>query len=149
MSKLAAPYNKQSATTFNYEYQIGFSSNAKTAHLQAVNSILGKPSAVPDQLMANKPIWSTWAKYKAAIDEDIVLQFADDIIANGFEKSQLEIDDLWETCYGSLTFDTNKFTDIAATVKTLKDKGFRVTLWIHPFINKVCEPYYTNAKNSG
>lgn len=148
VSKLSLPYNT-SPTNFTYEYHIGFGSNAKTAHLSAVNAILGKPTGVPDQTMANKPIWSTWAKYKTAIDEDVVLEFADSINANGFNNSQLEIDDLWETCYGSLTFDTNRFSDIANTVRLIKEEGFRVTLWVHPFINKDCQPTYDDAKAAG
>lgn len=147
VSKLGLPYSTQT-TSFTYEYYVGFASDAKAAHLNAINTVMSKPSGVPDQLMANKPIWSTWAKYKAAIDENIVLEFADAILANGFTNSQLEIDDLWETCYGSLTFDTAKFSDIKTTVTTLKAKGFRVTLWIHPFINKDCSMYAT-AKAAG
>lgn len=149
VSKLSLPYNIQSQTSFKYEYHIGFASNAKAAHMAAVGGFLGKPSGVPDQLMANKPIWSTWAKYKAAIDENIVLEFADTINTNGFTNSQLEIDDLWETCYGSLTFDTAKFSNIKDTVTQIKAKGFRVTLWIHPFINKDCVTTYNEAKAAG
>lgn len=148
VSKISLPYNT-AATSFTYEYDIGFAGDAKTAHMAAVNGLLGKPSGVPDQTMANLPIWSTWAKYKAAIDETIVLEFADSINTNGFTNSQLEIDDLWETCYGSLTFDTNKFSNIANTVTAIKAKGFRVTLWVHPFINKDCTETYNAAKAAG
>jgi alpha-glucosidase (family GH31 glycosyl hydrolase) len=31
----------------------------------------------------------------------------------------------------------------------LKAKGFRVTLWIHPFINKGCTQWYNEAKSKG
>lgn len=64
-------------------------------------------------------------------------------------RSQLEIDDGWEVCYGSLEFNTTKFPNIKATTDAIKRKGFRVALWIHPFINKDCEPYYSNALNAG
>lgn len=148
VSKVSLPYNS-GATPFTYEYHIGYSSDARMAHMAAVNKFLGKPSGVPDQDMAERPIWSTWAKYKAAINETVVQEFADAIVANNFKNSQLEIDDLWETCYGSLTFDTTKFTNIKATVDTLKSKGFRVTLWIHPFVNKDCQPTYADALAAG
>lgn len=95
------------------------------------------------------PIWSTWARYKKEVNTDVVLKFAKEIQDNKFKDSQLEIDDNWESCYGALTFDTKKFPNIKNTIKELKDKGFRVTVWTHPFINTECEPWYSEAKNKG
>ena len=37
-----------------------------------------------------------------------------------------------------VTFDQAKFPDPAAMVSELQQLGFRVTLWIHPFINQEC-----------
>lgn len=99
--------------------------------------------------MITHPIWSTWARYKRDIDHDVVMKFADEILKNNFKNSQFELDDLWEICYGSLTVDTDKFPDMKFTVDSLKKKGFRVTVWAHPFINKGCEPWYSEAKTKG
>lgn len=99
--------------------------------------------------MVRDPIWSTWARYKAFINESVVLQFAKEIRDNNFKDSQLEIDDFWEPCYGALTFDTNKFPNIKQTTDALKAQGFRVTVWIHPFINIGCEPWFSEAKANG
>lgn len=99
--------------------------------------------------MITYPIWSTWARYKRDVDHDTVLKFADEIKNYGFPNSQLEIDDLWETCYGSQTIDRDRFPNMKGTVEKLKEKGFRVTIWSHPFINKGCEPWYSDAKEKG
>lgn len=99
--------------------------------------------------MITYPIWSTWARYKRDVNHDVVLRFADEISRYGFPNSQLEIDDLWEICYGSLTIDQDRFPNMDVTVRMLKSKGYRVTVWAHPFINKGCEPWYTEAKNKG
>ena len=64
-----------------------------------------------------------------------VLEFADSILSNGFNCSQLEIDDRWETFYGDLRFDLVKFPDPRAMVEELRTRGIRTTLWVHPFIN--------------
>lgn len=138
------PYNVR-AGSITYEYFIGISENARTAHEFAIKDILGRPRDMPDSRMALRPIWSTWARYKRDINESVVLEFADEILANQFTNSQYEIDDDWEVCYGALTFNEKKFPDIKALVNILKSKGFRVTLWIHPFINKGCEPWLTQA----
>ncbi len=63
--------------------------------------------------MIKHPIWSSWAQYKADINQSTILDFARQIRENGFEASQLEIDDNWEVCYGDAEFDTGsgKFPD--------------------------------------
>lgn len=109
---------------------------------------LNHPKDHPNERMIQHPIWSTWARYKANVSEEVVETFADEIIEHGFNNSQLEIDDNWETCYGSAEFDETKFPNITQLANKLKNKGFRVTLWIHPFINKGCEPAYSIALNN-
>ncbi|XP_055697883.1 myogenesis-regulating glycosidase-like [Phlebotomus papatasi] len=148
IARQSLPYNPRHPT-FDFEYSIGVARDAKAAHMEAVHRFLGRPSGVPDPLMAARPIWSTWARYKRDIDETVVMRFANEIVNNGFTNSQFEIDDDWEICYGALEFRTSKFPNIRNTVQQLKNMGFRVTLWIHPFINKGCEPYYTTAKDNG
>ena len=49
--------------------------------------------------------------------------------------SQLEIDDNWTPYYGDLDFDRDKFPDPRAMVSQLNSLGFRVTVWLHPFLN--------------
>lgn len=100
--------------------------------------------------MVREPVWSTWARYKVDVNEAVVTQFANEILDNGF-KGQFELDDDWEECYGALTFNTNanKFPNIKKLTDSLHEKGFRVTLWVHPFINVGCEKYFNDAKSKG
>ncbi|XP_047003771.1 myogenesis-regulating glycosidase-like [Schistocerca americana] len=123
--------------------------DAEEAHEDAAENFLGKPSGIPDERMVTYPIWSTWARYKRDIDEATVREFASEILSHGFNNSQIEIDDMWEICYGSLTFDSEKFPNITDLVDDLHALGFRVTLWVHPFVNLDCEPYHTEALDSG
>lgn len=46
--------------------------------------------------MIERPVWSTWARYKTEINESRLIEFANEIVANGFEDGQFEIDDYWE-----------------------------------------------------
>lgn len=168
---LIAEHKKPYISRDNLEmsYEIGFFGNPKTAHQYVVKNHFGNPTGYPDERMIRHPIWSTWARweiitfqnvpqfnplintfqrYKVNINEKVVQEFADEIIANGYNNSQLEIDDNWETCYGSAVFDTKVFPNITRLSNELKRKGFRVTLWIHPFINEGCEPAYTEASRN-
>lgn len=143
------PYYTHDNDSISFNYKIGIASDARKAHMIAIAKFLKKPTGVPDERMVRHPIWSTWARYYAPINDSVLHTFADEILRYNFNNSQFEIDDAWEICYGATEFDTQKFPNIKTTTDSLKSKGFRVTLWIHPFINKACEPYYTNALNNG
>ncbi|XP_065348970.1 myogenesis-regulating glycosidase-like [Cloeon dipterum] len=124
-------------------YRICTLSDVKEAQLHAIDNIFGRPSALPDERMVQHPIWSTWVRYKRNISETIVMEFANEIANLGYENSQIEIDDDWETCYGELEFDLEKFPDPGRLVSNLRSLGFRVTLWIHPFMNENCPSFQT------
>ncbi|XP_023942929.2 myogenesis-regulating glycosidase-like [Bicyclus anynana] len=144
----AAPYSsRRNHTELSYDFWL--LADVKKAHKHAVAHYLGKPSGLPDFRMVQHPIWSTWAQYSQNITEEKVLEYAQQIVDYGFNNSQLEIDDLWETCYGTLEVDTNKFPNLTNLVEEVKALGFRVTIWVHPFINNNCEEIYTEALNNG
>ncbi|XP_053611418.1 myogenesis-regulating glycosidase-like [Plodia interpunctella] len=147
-AQVAEPYSPQrNHTELSYDFWI--LPDVKKAHKHAVENYLGKPTGVPDYRMIQHPIWSTWAQYSRDINETNLLEFAHEILHRGFNNSQFEIDDQWETCYGSLNVDVGKFPNFANLVQELKSLSYRVTLWIHPFINRNCEPWYSNALDSG
>ncbi|XP_055636772.1 myogenesis-regulating glycosidase-like isoform X2 [Toxorhynchites rutilus septentrionalis] len=134
---------------FEFNYRIGVAKNAKEAHVKAVDKVLNQPVGIPDERMVRHPIWSTWVRYRRPISQQTVLDFASEIKERGFKNAQLDIDDFWESCYGSLVFDSISFPNVTELTEQLKEMGFRVTLWIHPFINKNCQPWYTEALSKG
>ncbi|XP_044748469.1 myogenesis-regulating glycosidase isoform X2 [Coccinella septempunctata] len=135
-SAVKSPYKKFS----NFlSYNIAAKNNSRDAHLFAVNRYIGKPKRLPDARMVREPIWTTWGKYKAEINDSSVRAFLLDIYRHNFTKGQIEIDDKWEVCYGDQVFDTkSRFRKINETVKMIHDHGFRATLWTHPFVNTNC-----------
>lgn len=143
------PYFTHDNDPIDFNYKIGIGLDAREAHMAAIDRFLKKPSGYPDERMVRYPIWSTWARNYRNINDTVLQNFADEILFHKFNNSQIDVDDGWEICYGSNEFNTDKFPNMKALTDSLKSKGFRVTLWIHPFINKNCEPYYTNALNRG
>ena len=58
------------------------------------------------------------------------------------------LDDNWEVCYGDAIFDTSehKFPDPRGMIAKIKEElGYRVTIWIHPFVNLQCESWINSA----
>lgn len=62
-------------------------------------------------------------------------RFAQQIRQHRFNSSHLEIDDMYTPAYGDPDFDEAKFPNASDMFRRLRDAGFRVTLWVHPFIN--------------
>ncbi|XP_013142492.1 PREDICTED: uncharacterized family 31 glucosidase KIAA1161-like [Papilio polytes] len=148
IAEVADPYStKRSHNVLKYD--IWQFDDPKTAHMHAVKTYLGKPSGIPDYRMIQYPVWSTWARYSREIDQNSLWEFANEIADTGFPNAQFEIDDLWEICYGSLTVDERKLPDFKKLIQDIKGLGFRVTIWVHPFINKDCEPWYSDALDKG
>lgn len=118
-------------------------------HLPAVQQtalhFLGHPTSAPPLDLFVQPTWTTWARYKTDITQAQVLQLADEIVSHAYPYGILEIDDRWQVAYGALTFDPVKFPDPAALVAALHARGFRVTLWVHPFFAVEAEAFRTAA----
>lgn len=142
--RLAKPFPVHSADR-NYGKQllvhISSAANIKEVHNFEAGKRFERPTGIPDERMITSPVWSTWARYHKNIDQNTVLNFAKEINQHGFPNAQLEIDDMWESHYGDFVFDKKKFPDAREMVKELKALGFRVTLWVYPFVNRNSDAY--------
>lgn len=128
------PFVERSPLTFRYHWCVG--PDVKMTHQTAMMTYFETPTGIPDERMLIEPLWSTWAEYKEDVNQSIVIDFAKRVVSEGFRNSShIEIDDNWETCYGQVTFNPQKFPDAKSMVDEIKDMNMRVTLWIHPFVN--------------
>lgn len=82
-----------------------------------------------------RPLWTTWANFKNTINHDKIVDFAQQIVAHGFAPGLFGIDAMWQEQFGDTHFDPVKFPDPSATVASLHDLGFKVTVWSAPFVS--------------
>lgn len=104
------------------------------------------PKRMPDVSLFKHPIWTTWARYKTRVSQEKVLKYAQEIVDRGLPRSVMEIDDRWQVAYGDLQFDTKKFPDPVGMVNALHDMGFKVTTWVHPFVQRESQAYVEGAE---
>ncbi|KAK6175698.1 hypothetical protein SNE40_014099 [Patella caerulea] len=128
-------------------YTICQASNAKTIRSFMLKKYLKTPSTIPDETLFTKPIWCTWAQYNKQVNESAVMDYANTILKHGFSHSQIEIDDDWTPFYGDLDFN-KKFPDPKNMIKKLNAMGFRITLWVHPFM-ELGSRSFEEAANKG
>lgn len=62
-------------------------------------------------------------------------KYAQDILANDFPTGIFMIDDNWQKYYGNFDFKPEKFPDAAGMIDRLHKQGFKVMLWIAPFVS--------------
>lgn len=128
------------------DVRFSFSENAITAYQNLVKHF-GHPAEMPPESLFTKPTWTTWARYKTNINEDVILEFADEIIKYDYPCNVLEIDDRWQVHYGDLGFDPERFPNPKDMIDQLHEKGFKVTAWVIPFLQPESQAFADGAKN--
>ncbi len=128
------------------DLKFSFTENAVKAY-EKLFEHFGHPTETPPEDLFTKPTWTTWARYKTAIDQNVVLQYADDIIKNDYPYNVLEIDDRWQVHYGDLNFDPQRFPNPKQMIDELHAKGFKVTAWVIPFLDSESQAFADGAKN--
>jgi alpha-glucosidase len=103
---------------------------------------------MPDELLFSAPQYNTWIELMYDQIEADILKYAKAIRDNGFPAGVLMIDDNWQQNYGQWDFRKNKFPDAKAMVNTLHAQGFKVMLWVCPFVHTNCSAYPDLARRS-
>ena len=90
---------------------------------------------IPEELLFTKPQYNTWIELMYDQNEQDILKYAQDIISNGYPPGVLMIDDNWQEDYGTWEFSRRRFNDPKGMIQKLHDMGFKVMVWICPFIS--------------
>ena len=88
-----------------------------------------------DPLLFTAPQYNTWIELGYEQTQAGILRYAEDIVAHGFPPGVLMIDDGWMRAYGDWHFRADRFPDPAAMVRRLHALGFKVMLWLIPFVS--------------
>lgn len=90
---------------------------------------------LPDELLFAAPQYNTWIELTYYQNQADVLKYAKAIIENGLPPGVFMIDATWQEDYGKWTFHTGKFPDAKGMIKELHDMGFKVMVWVCPFVS--------------
>ena len=115
--------------------------NLKEAFSNASRRFFPSKNKLPDTLLFSKPQYNTWIELVYNQNQQDILSYARAIIDNGFPPGVLMIDDNWADYYGRFDFRADRFRDAAAMVDTLHDLGFKVMLWVSPFVSPDTEVF--------
>jgi alpha-glucosidase (family GH31 glycosyl hydrolase) len=109
--------------------------NLKEAFRFASKNYFPANGKTPDMLLFEQPQYNTWIKLIYNQNQEDILKYAHAIIENGFPPGVLMIDDNWQEAYGKWRFRSERFPSPKYMVKELHDLGFKVMLWVCPFVS--------------
>lgn len=81
------------------------------------------------------PQYNTWIELMYNQNQEGVLNYARGILENGLPAGIIMIDDTWQEDYGKWEFHPGRFPSPKAMCEELHRMGFKVMLWICPFVS--------------
>ena len=113
----------------------------RAAYLFCMEAHFRPEGKIPDPMLFSAPQYNTWIELNYHQNQKDLMLYADGIRNNGFPPGVLMIDDTWQTNYGVWTFDASAFHDPKSMMDSLHKMGFKVSLWICPFVSMDSRPY--------
>jgi alpha-glucosidase (family GH31 glycosyl hydrolase) len=89
----------------------------------------------PDSLLFARPQYNTWIELTYNHNQADILKYAHAIVDNGMPTGVFMIDASWQEAYGIWKFHPGRFPNPKAMIKELHDLGFKVMVWMCPFIS--------------
>ncbi len=120
----------------------------KEAFLAASKAHFPPSGVLPDTLFFTMPQYNTWIELMYNQNQEDVMHYAQSIIKHDFPTGVIMIDDNWQKYYGNFEFKPDKFPDPRAMVEELHKLGFKVMLWVCPFVS-ADSPEYRDLRDKG
>ncbi|MCF8362491.1 MAG: glycoside hydrolase family 31 protein [Prolixibacteraceae bacterium] len=115
--------------------------NLADAYEFVSNKFFPSNGKIPDELLFTSPQYNTWIELMYDQNEEDILQYAKDIIDNGYPPGVIMIDDNWQEDYGTWEFSPRRFNNPKEMIKKLHEMGFKVMMWICPFVSPDSETF--------
>ena len=123
--------------------------NLRGAFLAASKAHFPADGVLPPEEFFSKPQYNTWIELIYNQNQHDITEYCRHIVDNNLPKGIIMIDDLWSNYYGRWDFDRKKFPDPKGMMDTLHGWGFRVMVWICPFISLDSLEYRTLRDKGG
>jgi alpha-glucosidase len=115
--------------------------NLREAFINVSKKHFPSKGKLPDTLLFARPQYNTWIELVYNQNQTDIIKYANAIISNGFPAGVLMIDDNWADYYGRFDFRKDRFDNATVMVDSLHKMGFKVMLWVSPFISPDTEVF--------
>jgi len=118
----------------------------RDAYRYASKNFFPTDGKLPDLALFAAPQYNTWIELMYDQNQRDVLKYAHAIVENGLPSGVLMIDDNWQEDYGKWTFHPGRFKDPKGMIDELHALGFKVMVWVCPFVSPDHDVYRALAK---
>jgi alpha-glucosidase (family GH31 glycosyl hydrolase) len=101
---------------------------------------------LPDTLLFVAPQYNTWIELNYHQNQTDILKYAKAVIDNGLIPGVLMLDDTWQEDYGVWDFHPRRFPNPKEMMDQLHKMGFKIMLWITPFVSPDQTLLYNDLK---
>ena len=104
------------------------------AYRHAMRTWFPPSGKTPDQLFFTAPQLNTWIELTYHQNQKDILAYAQSMLDHGVPPGVFMIDDTWQAGYGDWRFEPSHFSDPKAMVDKLHAMGYKVMLWMCPYV---------------
>ena len=126
--------NGEIRTDAPVEQKEGFGT-LKGAYLAAMKAHFPFAGEEVEPLFFSRPQYNTWIELMYDQTQEGILRYAEGILEHGLPAGILMIDEGWAEDYGRFSFRAGAFPDPKGMMERLHEMGFRLMLWITPYIS--------------
>jgi alpha-glucosidase (family GH31 glycosyl hydrolase) len=101
----------------------------------------------PDPLLFSQPQYNTWIELNFNHNQADILKYAHNLIDNGYPPGVFMIDNSWQERHGDWRFHSGRFPNPKAMMDELHSLGFKVMLWVSPFVTTDLNPLIRKVRN--
>lgn len=90
---------------------------------------------LPEEIFFSKPQYNTWIELMYNQNQADIEKYAEEVMKHNFPTGIFMIDDNWQKYYGNFDFKPEKFPDPKGMIERLHADGFKVMVWVCPFVS--------------
>ncbi len=109
--------------------------NLREAYHAAAAKHFSYEKNIPEEIFFSQPQYNTWIELMYNQNQNDILDYAHKVLENGFPAGIFMVDDNWQRYYGNFDFKQEKFPDPKGMTEELHRLGFKIMLWICPFVS--------------
>lgn len=120
----------------------------REAYMAASKRHFPASGRLPEKIFFSKPQYNTWIELMYDQNQKDILAYANKVLEHDFPAGLFMVDDNWQKYYGNFEFKEDRFPDPKRMIEELHNKGFKIMLWVCPFVSPDSPEYrYLSSKD--
>lgn len=121
----------------------------RDAYLAAQAKHFPPSGLLPDACLFKQAQFNTWIELTYNHNQKDIEAYAQAIVSHGYTPGLLMIDDTWQEAYGVWRFHPGRFPDPRGMIERLHVLGFKLMLWLVPYVSPDSVPYRELERSGG